>query len=150
MGVPRENILIAENGQVVHFDERGGRILHRVETGRILVDGKGIGDVGRSVLKERRILSEDGLVAVSLAFDEETGYVVYGPELESRGFVFGTATGHLLEDAKCVILEIIEEMDLNEPDRIDKIRTRLQSALRKYFYFAIGRRPVILPFIAEI
>ncbi|MFH1581315.1 MAG: ribonuclease J, partial [Pseudomonadota bacterium] len=107
-------------------------------------------DVGWKVLKERRILSEDGIVAVTMAFDEETGIVVYGPEIASRGFVFETETGHLLEDAKCVILEIIEEMAPETPDRTDKIRSRIQSDLREYFYFTIKRHPVILLFIIEI
>jgi ribonuclease J len=114
------------------------------------VDGKGIGDVGRSILKERRALSEDGFVAVTLAFDEETGIVMYGPEIISKGFVFETETGHLLDDAQCVILEIIEDVGPEVPDRIDKIRMRIKGDLRKYFNFTIKRRPVILPFILEV
>lgn len=150
VGIKKEKIILAENGQVIEFDDKGGRIKDEVPTGRILVDGKGIGDVGRSVLKERRALSEEGLVVVNMAFDEETGIVVYGPEIVSRGFVFETETGHLLEDAKCVILEIVEEISPGVPNRVDKIRSMVQSALRKYFDFAIKRRPVILPFILEI
>lgn len=150
VGIKKEKILLAENGQIIEFDEKGGRIRDEVVTGRILIDGKGIGDVGRSVLKERRALSEEGLVVVNMAFDEETGIIVYGPEIVSRGFVFETETGHLLEDAKCVILEIVEEITPDVPDRINKIRSMVQTALRKYFNFAIKRRPVILPFILEI
>ncbi|MEE8541460.1 MAG: ribonuclease J, partial [Desulfobacterales bacterium] len=71
-------------------------------------------------------------------------------ELVSRGFVFQTATGHLLEDAKCVVLEIVEELGPDVPGRIDKIQSKVQTALRQYFFFAIGRRPVILPFILEV
>jgi ribonuclease J len=142
--------LLAENGQVIEFDPEGAAVRDHVPTGRVLIDGKGIGDVGRSVLKERRTLSEEGLVVVNLAFDEETGIVVYGPEVVSRGFVFETETGHLLDDAQCVILEIIEDVPPDVPDRINIIRTRLQTALRQYFYFTIGRRPVILPFILEV
>lgn len=150
VGIKKGKILLAENGQIIEFDAKGGRIKDEVPTGRILVDGKGIGDVGRSVLKERRALSEEGLVVVNMAFDEETGIIVYGPEIVSRGFVFETETGHLLEDAKCVILEIVEEITPDVPDRVNKIRSMVQTALRKYFYFAIKRRPVILPFILEI
>ena len=141
---------MAENGQIIEFDESGGRLSGEVITGRILVDGKGIGDVGRSVLKERRTLSEEGFVVVKLAFDEETGIVVYGPEIDSKGFVFETETGHLLEDAVCVVLEIVEEVPPEAPNRIDVIRERAQKALRQYFYFTIKRRPVILPFIIEV
>jgi ribonuclease J len=149
-GIPRERVLLAENGQTIGFDAEGGRILGDVATGRVLVDGKGVGDVGRSVLKQRRVLSEEGLVVVNMAFDEETGIIVYGPEIVSRGFVFETETGHLLEDAKCVILEIVDEISPETPNRLTTIRSMVQMALRQYFTFAIKRRPVILPFILEI
>ncbi|MEE4356470.1 MAG: ribonuclease J [Desulfococcaceae bacterium] len=150
MGIPRSNVILAENGQVIEFDETGGRICDTVTTGRVLVDGKGIGDVGRSILKERRALSEDGFVAVTLAFDEETGIVMYGPEIVSRGFVFENETGHLLDDAICVILEAIEDIGPDTENRLEKIRNRIQTDLRKYFNFTIRRRPLILPFILEV
>jgi ribonuclease J len=150
VGIPNENILLAENGQIVEFDKSGGRLNGRVPTGRVLIDGKGVGDVGRSVLKERRVLSEDGMVAVTMAFDEDTGVVVYGPEIISRGFVFETESGHLLEDAQCVVLEIVEEITPEVKNRIDIIRSKIKTALRQYFFFTIGRRPVILPFIMEV
>jgi len=150
VGIAKENILLAENGQIIEFDENGGRVQDSIVTGRVLIDGKGVGDVGRSVLKERRDLSEDGLVIVNMAFDEETGIVIFGPEIVSRGFVFETETGHLLEDAKCVVLEIVEEIGPEVPDRAGKIRSKIPKALRKYFFFTIKRRPVILPFILEV
>jgi ribonuclease J len=150
VGIAKENILLAENGQIIEFDENGGRVQDSIVTGRVLIDGKGVGDVGRSVLKERRDLSEDGLVIVNMAFDEETGIVIFGPEIVSRGFVFETETGHLIEDAKCVVLEIVEEIGPEVPDRAGKIRSKIPKALRKYFFFTIKRRPVILPFILEV
>jgi ribonuclease J len=151
VGIDRNRVLLAENGQVIEFDSSGGRIAGTVDTSRILVDGKGIGDVGRSVLKERRMLSEDGLVVVTLALDEETGFIVYGPEIASKGFVFEHETGHIIEDAKCVILEIIEEIALMDPaDRIGVLKRRLLRELREYFTFTIKRKPVILPFILEV
>jgi ribonuclease J len=150
-GIRRDRILLAEDGQVIEFDESGGSIAGAIETSRILVDGKGIGDVGRSVLKERRLLSEEGLVVITLAIDEETGFIVYGPEITSKGFVFEHETGHIIEDAKCVILEIIEEIALTAPaDRIDVLKRRLLRELREYFTFTIKRKPVILPFILEV
>jgi len=150
VGIAREKILLAQNGQVIEFDKSGGSITGNVPTGRVLVDGKGIGDVGRSVLKERRELSEEGLVIVNIAFDEETGIVMYGPEIVSRGFVFETQTGHLLEEAKCVVLEIVEEITHEDPKRMAIIQSKIKSALRQYFYFTIKRRPMILPFVIEI
>jgi len=150
VGVADSNILLAENGQIVEFDKNGGRLNGNVSTGRVLIDGKGVGDVGRSVLKERRVLSEEGMVAVTMAIDEETGIIMYGPEIVSRGFVFETESGYLLEDAQCVILEIVEEIAFDAPNRVDRIRSKIQTALRQYFFFTIGRRPVILPFIMEV
>ncbi|MCF8110160.1 MAG: ribonuclease J [Desulfobacteraceae bacterium] len=148
-GIARERVLLAEDGDVVIFNEQGGRISERIATSRVLVDGKGVGDVGRLVLKERRLLSEEGMVAVTMAIDEDTGFVVYGPEIVSRGFVFEYETGHIIEDAKCVVLEIVDEaVDL--PHTAEIIRQRLPGALREYFSFTIKRRPVILPFILEI
>mgnify|MGYP001047150846 CR=1 FL=1 len=149
-GIGPENILLAENGQVIEFENRVGRLHGSVETGRVLIDGKGVGDVGRAVLNERRMLSEEGFVAVTLAFDEATGIIVYGPEIVSRGFVFENETGYLLQDAHCVVLEVVEELPPETPHRIDRIRSRLQVALRQYFFFTIGRRPFILPFIMEV
>ena len=150
MGLSRDNILLAQNGDVIAFDRRSATVQENVSTGRLLIDGKGIGDVGRAVLKERRMLSEEGLVVVNMAFDEETGVVIYGPDVVSKGFVFETESGHLLDDAQCVILEIVEDVPAGEPNRTDIIRDRVQKALRQYFFFAIGRRPVILPFIVEV
>ena len=150
VGIPDDHLILAQNGQIVEMSEKGFQIRDSICAGRVLIDGKGIGDVGRSVLKERRILSEEGLVVVNMAFDEETGIVVYGPDLVSRGFVFETETGHLLQDAQCVILEIVEDITPDVPGRVGKIRARIQTALRQYFFYTIGRRPVILPFLVEV
>jgi len=150
VGIPEERVLLAENGDVLCFDRHGARIEGKVPTGRTFVDGKGVGDVGRSVLRERRALSEEGMVVVTMVLDEETGTVVYGPEIASRGFVFEMEKGHLLEDAKCVILEVLEEMDPSVQDRVRYLAFEVQRALRQYFNYVIQRRPVILPMIVEV
>ncbi|VEN73761.1 Ribonuclease J1 [Candidatus Desulfarcum epimagneticum] len=150
MGIPPERIFRVENGQVIEFSKNGGRIAEKVQTGRVLIDGKGIGDVGRSVLRDRRTLSEEGFVVVNMAFDEETGVIIYGPDVVSRGFVFEMEKGHLLEDAKCVILEIVDEIDPESENRLEKIKSKISASLKSYFSFAIKRRPVILPFIIEL
>lgn len=149
-GMQKENVIVAENGRAIVFDKNGCRMEDRVRTGRILVDGKGIGDVGRSVLKERRELSEGGLVIVTMIIDEETGVVLYGPELISKGFVFDSATGHLIDDAQCVILEIVEEIGPDHESRLELLKQKLQKALKQYFTFTINRRPLIVPVIIEI
>lgn len=150
VGMERENVLVAENGKVITFNDNSIQVDTAVHTGRVLIDGKGIGDVGRSILKERRALSEGGLVVVTMIIDEETGVVLYGPELVSKGFVFDSATGYLVDDAQCVILEIVEEIDAGIASRVALIRKRLQKALKQYFAFAINRRPLIVPIIVEV
>ena len=150
VGIPKKRVLVAQNGNVIEFAKYGISVNENVPTGKVLVDGKGIGDVGRSVLKERHSLSKEGLVVVNMAFDEDTGIIVYGPEIVSRGFVFETETGHLLRDAQCVVLEIVEEIGPEVANRIDKIRHEVRRSLRQYFFYTIGRRPVILPFFTEI
>ncbi len=150
LGIPMQKAIVAENGKIISFDGKTGAISGQVQTGRILVDGKGVGDVGRSVLKERRELSEGGLVVVTMIIDEETGVVLYGPELMSKGFVFDSSTGYLIDDAQCVILEIVEEIEAGSENRVDNIRKKLIRALKQYFSFTIGRRPMIVPIVLEI
>jgi len=150
VGIREDHRILAQDGQIIELDDNGFQIRDSIHAGRVLIDGKGVGDVGRSVLKERRLLSEEGLVVVNMAFDEETGIVVYGPDIVSRGFVFETETGYLLQDAQCVVLEIVEDITPDVPNRVERMRQRIQSALRQYFFFTIGRRPVILPFLVEV
>ncbi len=89
-------------------------------------------------------------MVVTMIIDEETGVVLYGPELISRGFVFDSATGHLVDDAQCVILEIVEETEPGMESRVELIRTRLRKALRQYFSYTINRRHLIVPIIIEV
>ena len=158
-GLLKQNVIVAENGNIITFSqdkdnnidiEDGNNSKPCVRTGRIFVDGKGIGDVGRSVLKERRELSEGGLVVVTMVLDEETGVVLYGPELTSKGFIFDAATGHLIDDAQCVILEIMEETAPDMELKIEFLTKKLQKALKQYFTFTIRRRPLIVPVIIEV
>jgi ribonuclease J len=149
-GIPQNNVLLAENGSVIGFNKDQGRIIEKIETDRIMVDGKGVGDVGKSILRERKALSIDGFVVVTIIFDEETGIVAYGPEIDSRGFLFQSEKGHLLEDAKCVILEAIEETPVEMTERVSHIREEVKKNLRQYFKFVIKRRPLIIPLILEV
>jgi ribonuclease J len=124
--------------------------LDPVPSGRVLVDGKGVGDVGDLVLRDRRRLSGDGMVIALLAVDEQTGDIIYGPDLVSRGFVFEDRGAVILEDAKCVILEIFDEIE--KPARIDwtEIGLDIKRRLKRFFYAIIERRPLILPIIIPI
>jgi ribonuclease J len=150
VGISEDHILLAENGQVVAFDESGGHLEGQVPSGRVLVDGKGVGDVERTILRERKDLSREGLVISVVALDGKTGAVVFGPEVSSRGFLAEGYGNDILENAKSIVLENIEEHGVNGADRVDAIQTGIRKALRKYFYLVIQRKPVIFPIVLEI
>ena len=113
----------------------------------VMVDGKGVGDVGRLVLKERRILGGEGLVAVILVIAEETGEVLLGPEMFSRGFVFEQRYDHLLEDSKCLVLDHLEN---TPPDRYEMLSDQIRSTLRRFFRDTVGRDPIVLPIVLRV
>ncbi len=150
VGISKEHILLAENGQVVAFDDNGAHFEGCVPSGRVLVDGKGVGDVQRSILKQRQYLSKEGLVIAILVLDSETGEVTYGPDVASYGFLAEGYDNDILENAKCIVLENVEQYDASQPNRIDAMQTAIKRALRKYFYSVIQRRPVIFPIILEV
>jgi ribonuclease J len=153
VGVPEECTILAEDGDLVRLDEEGARIIDKVHTGRILVDGKGVGDVGQIVLRERRRLSEHGMVVVLLAVDETTWEILSGPDIISRGFVFEEDPSSLLEDAKCLILEIFDSLseakyeDESHVPNPAEIKAGIERELKRFFYRVLERRPLV---IAEI
>ncbi len=149
-GLCRENSLLAENGDTIYFENGRGAIGDKVQTGRILVDGKGVGDVGELVLRDRRKLSGDGVVIALLAVDEQKGEIVYGPDIISRGFVFEDQSGSILEDAKDIVLEVIHEFE--SPSHIDwtEMSPDIKRRLKRFFFKVIERSPLILPIIIPL
>ncbi|MFW5490588.1 MAG: ribonuclease J [Desulfovibrio sp.] len=147
-GVAPERALVVEDGNPVTFFA-DGHIRHedRVPTDSTYVDGKGVGDVGESVLKERQLLAGDGLVVVTLILDEETGEITLGPEILSRGFIFEKEYAHLLEDAKCIVLDIYENIP---PGQTEKLKERIRSSLRRFFRKVLERDPVVLPVVGVL
>ena len=142
-----DHIKIIEDGQPVTFLADSIRMEEPVSVESVMVDGKGVGDVGRMVLKERRILGGEGLVAVVLVIAEETGEVLHGPEMISRGFVFEQQYSHLLEDAKCLVLDQLESTN---PNDITKLSDRIRSSLRRFFRDVLGRDPIVVPIVTQI
>ncbi|MEW6387374.1 MAG: ribonuclease J [Thermodesulfobacteriota bacterium] len=150
VGIPEENLLLAQNGDQVRFDSEGGRLRDRVEVGRVFVDGKGVGDVSRIVLRDRRHLASDGLVIAMVAVDPSARKIVTDPDLITRGFVLEEEHTPMLEQARKVFQEIVER-GLSEPtqDWLE-IQTQVGKALRKLFFKALERRPMILPLILTL
>ena len=146
-GMPSDRTLLVEDGETICIEKGGISTGDAVPTGRILVDGKGVGDVGELVLRDRRKLSGDGMVIALLAVDEHTGDIVYGPDIVSRGFVFEDESGFILEDAKLIVLEVINEM--KRPSHIDsaELVPNIKRRLKQFFFKVIKRNPLILPII---
>ncbi len=150
MGIPNDRVLLAENGDVVVVEHNEVRLEGRVHAGRILVDGKGVGDVGELVLRDRRRLSGDGMVIALLAVDEQSGHIVYGPDIISRGFVFEDRGDFILEEAKCLVLEVIDELEGSSPVDWAEVGSQIKRRLKRFFYKVIERRPLVLPIIIPV
>lgn len=146
-GVAAENVILLEDGQPLTILPEAYRLEPRVSVERTLVDGKGVGDVGHAVLRERHILGDEGMVIVVLVLDAETGSVLHGPEMISKGFVFEQRYSHLLEDAKCLVLDAIEEA---RPGRTEQLQENIRASLRRFFRHVLERDPVVVPVISEV
>jgi len=155
VGIRDENVLVAEDGDVVEFGrgpEGGawGRITGRVEAGRVFVDGKGVGDVGGMVLKDRAHLSQDGMVLVVTALNANTGELVYGPDIVTRGlFLEQECAGHLA-GAREVVMETLESINSEARTEQLEVNEEIKRAVRRFFNKQLKRRPVILPVVIEI
>lgn len=144
-GVASENIIRLQNGQPIAIYPDHWRLEPPIAAEYTLVDGKGVGDVGTSVLKERKILGDEGVVIVDLVLDDETRSILHGPDIISRGFVFEQQLSHLLEDAKCLVLDEIEIT--THPGRLGE---NIRASLRRFFRRVLERDPVIVPIISTI
>ncbi|HLC18794.1 MAG TPA: ribonuclease J [Thermodesulfobacteriota bacterium] len=150
VGIPESNIIIAEDGDVVEFTERGAGITGRVEAGKVFVDGKGVGDVGEMVLKDRMHLAQDGMVIAVVSLNERTGEVIYGPDIVTRGLVFEEESAELIEGAKAVVRATLDGINAEARSEQLEVEEEIRRALRRFFNKSLDRRPVILPIIIEI
>ena len=146
-GTSADKVIILEDGLPLTMLKDGFRLEDRVPVERTLVDGKGVGDVGTSVLRERRILGDEGMVIVVLVLDSATGSVLHGPEMLSRGFVFEQQYRHVLEDAKCLVLD---EIEAARPGQITRIQEGIRASLRRFFRLVLERDPVVVPVITAV
>jgi ribonuclease J len=150
VGIAAERCLLAVNGDVVLFSDGEGEIIDTVDTGRVFVDGKGVGDVGDVVLKDRRHLSQDGMVVVIIGIDQASGEILYGPDIVSRGFVFEDESQEFLDEAKKVVLDTLALRNVEALADWSEVKQEVRRVLRRFFNKTIERRPVILPLILEM
>ena len=150
MGIPSKNILISENGKVIELDKKTMKHNGSVTSGKVLVDGYGVGDVGNIVLRDRRLLSEEGLIIIVMAIDANDGLLMSGPDLVSRGFVYVRESEELMDEAKMLVSNaVIELLDSGCYDMAE-VKTRAKDVLAKFMYQKTGRRPMILPITVNV
>jgi ribonuclease J len=146
---PRPEILLAENGDVIHFDAKGARLAGKAPVGRVLIDGTRTGEVGDEVLRDRRHLAEDGLVVPVVAINRQTGALERAPDIITRGFVIDDSP-ELLADGARVLTEVVEQASVEERTDQGLIKEKLRVELRRFLRKRSGRRPFVLPVIMEI
>ncbi len=150
MGTAKEDIFILENGQVLEFTKETANIGGYVQSGNILVDGLGVGDVGNIVLRDRKHLSEDGLIVVVVTMSKQDGKVVSGPDIVSRGFVYVRESEDLMEEARNIVKSSLEECEKKRITDWATLKSNIRDSLRSYLYEKIKRNPMILPIIMEV
>lgn len=149
LGVPRDNIVMAENGAVIDVTRTRAAITGYVETGMVFVDGLGVGDVGETVLRDRRHLAENGVVVVVATVDQNTGKLVGTPDIISRGFVYTPDSEDLLERAQDHVRQTIDGDDRRDLT-IDYLQNEIRNSLGRHLFQATRRRPVIVPIVTEV
>ena len=151
MGIEDRNVFISDIGKVLEIDQKGARFAGTVPAGKVLVDGYGVGDVGNIVLRDRRHLAQDGLIVVVASVDTDARLLLSGPDIVSRGFVYVREAEDLMEDARQVAAEAINDC-LMRGGRVDRmeLKTRVRDDLSKYLYSRTKRKPMVLPVIMNV
>ena len=150
MGIPKENILIADNGRVAEISKKALRCTSTVPAGRVFVDGYGVGDVGSVVLRDRKHLAQDGLVIVAVCIDRESGMIVSGPDVVTRGFVYVKESEELINAAREVAVEAIEAQTDGGYFDWNSIKASIRDEISHLMYERTKRSPMILPVIMEV
>jgi ribonuclease J len=149
VGVPAEHTFVIEDGQGLELTKTGARVLQRFPVGRVLVDGKGVGDVGAVVLRDRELLAQDGVVVVAVTVDRVTGALVAGPEIASRGWVYEREAEGVLEEAKAVLREALAEHTGETPLAREALVGLLRGTLRRFINQRYERKPIVLPIVLD-
>ena len=150
MGMDPKNIIIPELGMVIELSENSVKTQDRVQSGKVLIDGLGVGDVGSVVLRDRRHLAQDGLIVVVATISFETKEILSGPDIVSRGFVYVKEAEELMDGLRSIALDTIEKCFDNEVDEWNTIKSKIKDSLTSYIYTITKRKPMILPVIMEI
>ena len=149
-GIPKENIFVLDDGDVLEISEEAARKNGKVTAGRIYVDGKGVGDVKDMVLRDRRRLAHDGIVLILIGIEKLTGSIISGPDIISRGFVFEDASQDIINDVKELVSVTLHELDSEMLADKALVQAKIRSVLKKYLRNTMERKPMIMPIIFEV
>lgn len=150
LGIPEENIFVTEIGDVVELTRNKGRIAGSVTAGSVMVDGSGVGDIGNVVLRDRKLLSEDGIFTVVITLNKQTGALLAQPEILSRGFVYEKNSEELLKETRELVKAKAAQFEKNHRSSWSSIKNDIRNSIKNYLYERTKRRPMVMPIIIEI
>ena len=151
VGIPKNNIFVADNGQIMEFSKQSGRLTkEHVPTDYVMVDGLGVGDVSNIVLRDRRVMSADGMLVVIATIERKTGNLIGNPDIISRGFVYMKENKKLIESTRMKVKKICEDNDTKSPAFDDFIKNKIRDEIGQYLYQQTKRRPMILPVVIKV
>ena len=150
LGMPEKNTFVMQTGQVLELDKNSAKVTTTIPTGNVLVDGLGVGDVGNIVLRDRKHLSEDGLMIVVVTISKEDGKVLAGPDIISRGFVYVRESEDLMDGAKNIIKDVLVECEEKNIKEWAYLKNNIKENLKEYLFVKTRRNPMILPIIMEV
>ncbi|MFC5702074.1 ribonuclease J [Cohnella faecalis] len=150
VGIDKENIFLIDNGDVVEFQGGTARKAGKVPAGNVLIDGLGVGDVGNIVLRDRKLLSQDGILVVVVTLSKQDGTILSGPDIISRGFVYVRESEGLLEEANRIVSSTLHKLMNDKVNEWASLKTNVKEALGRFLYEQTRRRPMILPIIMEV
>ena len=150
LGIPKENIFIIQSGDVLELDKDSAKVVDKVHTGAILVDGLGVGDVGNIVLRDRQHLAEDGIIIVVLTLERRTNRLLAGPDIVSRGFVYVRESEQLMGEAKKAVSDALDKCLTGRHTDWNRIKLVIRDAMNDYIWKKTKRKPMVIPIIMDV
>ena len=150
LGIPKENVFIIQSGDVLELDDDSAKVVDKVHTGAVLVDGLGVGDVGNIVLRDRQHLAEDGIIIVVLTLERRTNRLLAGPDIVSRGFVYVRESEQLMEDARRAVSDALDKCLTGRHTDWNKIKLVIRDAMNDYIWKKTKRKPMVIPIIMDV
>ena len=149
VGIPKDKTFVLEDGDILELEPQAGKIAGKVSSSNVYVDGLSVGDIGSVVLRDRRMLSKDGIVMVIIAVNRQTGKLVGRPDIVSRGFVDARESGDMLDESRDLVARVLDHGG-DRPADWGFINTKVRDTLHKFYYEQTRRHPMILPFMVKV